>query len=72
MARKRNHALPREDQLAALRTYRERAGADWKARLGGDWMRAGSSRVDVSTYTLLHQLRNTHGPSWLHQFDLPD
>lgn len=61
---------PNEEQLAALATYAERAGDDWKTRLSSDWMRAGSTTVDISTYSLLHQVRNNFGPSWLHKFDL--
>lgn len=58
----------REEQYGALQRYAKTVGRHWKMRLGRDWSRAGSEHVDSDTYALLHQLRNSHGPSWLETF----
>ena len=66
--KKATKPAPRADQMAALRKYRAAVGDDWKAELSRDWFQAGSRVVDADTYALLHQLRNSHGPSWLVAF----
>ena len=60
---------PTAAQLCALRDYAGWAGDNWKSELSHDWMRAGSEWS--GPYELLHQLRNTLGPSWLKRFDPP-
>lgn len=40
---------------------------DWTDRLFNDWYRAGSTTVDLDTYTLLHCLRNRNGHDILRQ-----
>lgn len=57
-----------DEQLDALHEYAAWAGPKWKAQLGMDWMRAGSG---YAGYATLHQLRNSHGPSWLAKVRLP-
>jgi len=52
------------DQLRALQDFARRHGPRWKAHLRELWMRATACPT-------LHQLRNTHGPSWLDRFRLP-
>ena len=52
------------EQLHALVTFAERNGRTWKAKLSDLWMRAAADPI-------LHGLRNTHGPTWLHKFSLP-
>ncbi|QDJ12280.1 hypothetical protein HVPorG_05054 (plasmid) [Roseomonas mucosa] len=47
-----------QDQRAALRAYAAEHGRCWKAHLLADWMNATAE-------PLLHQLRNSHGPTWL-------
>ena len=71
MAKPKTYAPPRDDQRAVLVAYALQAGEDWKARLRADWMRGGSQVVDMEAYTLLHQLRNSHGPRWLSTYRVP-
>ncbi|WP_435170312.1 hypothetical protein [Falsirhodobacter sp. 1013] len=52
------------EQIAALHAYAARYGADWKHYLVIEWQCATAP-------ALLHRLRNTHGPSWLEGFTLP-
>jgi len=59
---------PTDEQLAALGAYAAWAGDDWKYRLTSDWVRAGSEWD--GPYHLLHQLRNTLGPTWLARVSL--
>ncbi len=51
------------DQAAALRAYARKHGRFWKRKLWFEWMNATAE-------PLLHHLRNTHGPTWLHRFVL--
>ncbi len=53
------------DQITALRHYAQNHGPDWKKRLRKDWM-------NILAHPLLQRLRNTHGPFWLTQFELPE
>jgi len=57
------------DQLAALRTFADANGRDWKFKLNHAWM-SGRYREYRGTneYGLLQQVRNTFGPSWLVKF----
>lgn len=57
------------DQLAALRTFADANGRDWKSKLNHAWM-SGRYREYNGTneYGLLQQVRNTFGPSWLVKF----
>mgnify|MGYP004450879351 FL=1 len=58
------------EKIQALTEYATWAGKGWKDRLVTDWMRAGSRFR--GEYHILHQIRNTHGPSWLDRFDFDD
>lgn len=51
-------------QLECLQDFARANGRQWKAALRDCWMRSTASPT-------LHQLRNTHGPSWLATFRLP-
>ncbi|TMV76758.1 hypothetical protein FGG78_27985 [Thioclava sp. BHET1] len=51
------------DQLSALRDFARKNGRQWKSRLQERWMTASAEPT-------LHQLRNTHGPSWLRGYRL--
>jgi hypothetical protein len=53
------------EEVTALATYKQSVGQRWKTQLRSDWMRAGTCHVDSNTYSLLQQLRNRLGPSWL-------
>jgi hypothetical protein len=59
------------NQLSALKKYADHEGRKWKKHLAGDWMdgfltaRLFMSRDEQS---LLQQLRNSHGPTWLKAF----
>jgi hypothetical protein len=62
---KANYEPLTPEELQALKSYAAYAGRTWKAELRHAWMHA-------SMPGLLHKLRNSHGPSWLVQFKLPD
>lgn len=51
------------DQAVALRAYAQGHGRSWKTRLCVEWMNATAD-------PLLHQLRNSHGPTWLNRLVL--
>jgi hypothetical protein len=53
------------EEVTALVAYKQSVGQRWKTQLRSDWMRAGTCHVDNNTYSLLQQLRNRLGPSWL-------
>ena len=63
---------PNAEQRAALRDYAARNGRDWKRKLSDDWSRAGSARFDRDRWSLLQQVRNQFGPSWLYKVKLGD
>jgi hypothetical protein len=52
------------EELQALKSYAAYAGRTWKQELRYAWMSA-------SLPGHLHKLRNSHGPSWLNQFQFP-
>jgi hypothetical protein len=52
------------DQISALRDYARKHGPDGKEHLRKEW-------VNILAHPLLQRLRNTHGPFWLTQFELP-
>ena len=56
-----------EEQIDALRAYRDQHGRRWKSRLLSEWL---SSTGDEGPE--LRQVRNTFGPSWLLNYRLPD
>lgn len=63
---KRDTLPPLTDhQLRALQVFADRHGRRWKEQLRQAWMNA------APIGPTLHQLRNTHGPSWLDRFRLP-
>ena len=51
-------------QMTALRSYADKHGRLWKDHLRVEWLAATAP-------PMLHHLRNTHGPYWLHRFRLP-
>ena len=53
-----------QEQQDALQQYANAHGRGWKSRLNADWARGGSNWP--GPYHLLHRVRNSHGPSWLH------
>lgn len=53
------------DELDAIAQFANEHGRTWKAELRDLWMRAAAPPT-------LHRLRNTHGPSWLVAFRLPN
>lgn len=50
------------DQLAAVAKYIRKHGRTWKSQLLNDWMN-GKCQGE------LQQIRNSHGPSWLKNFN---
>lgn len=52
------------EQEQALRQFAKANGRIWKAKLNILWERADAPVV-------LHQLRNSHGPSWLASYRIP-
>jgi len=52
------------EEMQALKSYAAYAGRTWKDELRRAWMSA-------SLPGHLHKLRNSHGPSWLNQFQFP-
>lgn len=52
------------NQIAALYVYADRYGADWKNYLVIEWQLATAPPA-------LHQLRDTHGATWLEKLSLP-
>lgn len=60
------NSKPTDEQLTHLRAYRKMWGRmKWKAKLREAWEKA-------SAVPCLIELRNTHGPSWLAKYRLPD
>jgi hypothetical protein len=57
------------EQFAALRTFADANGRDWKSKLNHAWS-SGRYRDYNGTdnYGYLQQVRNTFGPSWLVKF----
>lgn len=53
------------DEVRALQAYAQKHGRTWKQALRDEWYVASSIGP-------LHALRNTHGPSWLRAFRLPE
>lgn len=60
---KRKRPAITDEQRQALTDYAAWAGVDWKAKLRGDWFRAGS--YWPGEWATMQQLRHTHGPGWL-------
>ena len=56
------------EQVAALQAYAARHGRRWKSILNNVWM--GGAPYDDGG--ILRRLRNTHGPSWLQRYRLPN
>ena len=53
------------EQLAALSAYAAENGRTWKSKLNHAWMNG-------QTDSMLQQIRNQFGPSWLVRFRLKD
>lgn len=58
------------EELEALRTYASMHGRTWKSKLSSWWQ--SSPVVSSEPARLVYCLRNTHGPSWLDKFKLPE
>jgi hypothetical protein len=59
---------PNQEQLAAIISFAQDNGRNWKAELNHSWMNANyAGRTDGH---LLQQVRNQFGPSWLVKFKL--
>ena len=58
-----------QEQLVSLRNFRLAYDMVWKDMLSTMWM-VGSIQLD--DYPGLYKLRNTHGPSWLDQYELKE
>jgi len=61
---------PIDEDIAALRSYAAEYGPRWKDELWADWYNARlrSCRDMPERGTILHEIRNHYGPSWLHDF----
>ena len=64
--------IPSNEQLEALRTWRDAHPHNWKQELREAWF-DGDYGIFMYTDTaaLLQQIRNTFGPSWLNRLSLP-
>lgn len=64
-------AHPNEQQMAAIVSFANRFGRNWKSRLSDRW-RFGDEYlfVGVDNGALLRQVRNEFGPNWLKRFSL--
>ena len=58
------------EQLTAMREWARINGRCWKAALRRAW--ETGDYAGFSGYQLLQQVRNSHGPSWLMKFRMPD
>jgi len=58
------------EQLNALTMYAATNGRTWKSQLWNEWMNACQGISDPDQQSLLQQVRNTFGPSWLKSFRL--
>jgi hypothetical protein len=56
------------ETLNALKQFAQKHGRNWKSVLREAWMYDGP----WSGTGCLRRLRNTHGPSWLAKFKLPN
>jgi len=56
------------EQLAALRTFAQDNGRNWKRELNHAWSTGDWSHDYADNSGLLQQVRNTFGPSWLVKF----
>ncbi len=52
------------EQEQALKAFSEANGRKWKSELATLWLTARAPSI-------LHSLRNTHGPKWLKNYRLP-
>lgn len=52
-----------DEQVDAIQFFAKQHGRRWKFRLSALWMRAAADPI-------LHNLRNTHGPTWLMAYRL--
>ena len=69
---RRSHSTKRStltaEQLAALRTFAQDNGRNWKRELNHAWSTGDWSHDYADNSGLLQQVRNTFGPSWLVKF----
>ena len=54
---------PTEEQLAAVRAFKEKHGRNWKVALMDAWL-SGEDESEPNGH-LLRQVRNQQGPVWL-------
>lgn len=62
-------AGPNQAQLAALQRYANGRGRSWKRELSLAWSTGADAREEDGH--LLRQVRNQHGPGWLHSRNNP-
>ena len=60
---------PNTAELAAVREYAKRKGADWKAKLYEDWWH-GCEVSAIPDGHLLRRVRNNFDPKWLNKFEV--
>lgn len=59
------------EQTAALRAFRRVQGRYWKRALSEAWdCHSYPGFMDGKAASVLHALRNTHGPAWLKRYIL--
>jgi hypothetical protein len=62
---------PTAEQLAALRTFANDNGRNWKSALNHAWSTGDWSHDYADNSGLLQQVRNQLGPRWLARFSFP-
>lgn len=73
---RRTHPPLTDAQIAALRAFAKHEGRKWKDTLNMTYWYNARLWRDPFNYnsdvgSILHGLRNTHGPSWLDSFTFP-
>ena len=61
---------PNEEQLAALENFRKARGRTWKSKLIHAWYTGADA--ELFDGSLLRQIRNTFGPTWLAAYRAPE
>jgi hypothetical protein len=63
---------PSAEQVGALRRFAKLHGRMWKGQLRLCWESAYYPGASTRDATLLQQVRNLHGPSWLVRWKFPE